>query len=66
MRLKVVAAGVTGLAHLQGVFFDANNFAKRLKTLKGLTPFEYIAKCWATEPKRFTENPFHHSAGLNS
>lgn len=51
-------------AHL-AAFVDAYNFAKRLKTLKGLTPFEYIAKCWTTEPKRFNQNPFHHSVGLN-
>lgn len=27
-------------------FLNAYNFAKRLKTLKGLTPYEYIIKCW--------------------
>jgi hypothetical protein len=27
-------------------FVAAYNFARRLKTLKGLTPFEYICKCW--------------------
>lgn len=32
-------------AHL-AVFVDAYNFGKRLKTLKGLTPFENIVKCW--------------------
>ena len=30
--------------HLEA-FLNAYNFAKRLKTLKGLTPFEHIAKC---------------------
>ena len=47
-------------------FVDAYNFAKRLKTLKGLTPFEYITKCWTEDPKRFKLNPIHHSPGLNS
>jgi hypothetical protein len=28
----------------------AYNFAKRLKTLKGPTPFEYIRKIWTTQP----------------
>lgn len=51
-------------AHLTA-FVDAYNFAKRLKTLKGLTPFEFIAKCWTTEPKRFKANPLHHSPGPN-
>jgi len=27
-------------------FVDAYNYGKRLKSLKGLTPFEYIPKCW--------------------
>ena len=52
-------------AHLSA-FVEAYNYAKRLKTLKGLTPFEFIAKCWTDEPDRFTRSPFHHSVGLNS
>ncbi|ESX29528.1 hypothetical protein X765_15230, partial [Mesorhizobium sp. LSHC440B00] len=28
----------------------AYNFGRRLKTLKGLTPFEYICKIWTKEP----------------
>ena len=31
-------------------FLNAYNFAKRLKTLKGLTPYQYIIKCWKKEP----------------
>jgi hypothetical protein len=27
-------------------FLDAYNFGRRLKTLKGLTPYEFICKCW--------------------
>jgi transposase InsO family protein len=50
--------------HLQA-FLMAYNFAKRLKTLKGLTPYEYICKCWQKEPERFTINPCHHTLGLN-
>jgi hypothetical protein len=46
-------------------FLNAYNFAKRLKTLQGLTPYEYIIKCWQKEPKRFTLNPCHHTLGLN-
>jgi len=30
-------------------FIDAYNYRRRLKTLKGLTPFEYICKMWATK-----------------
>ena len=44
----------------------AYNFAKHLKTLKGLTPYEYICKIWTAQPGRFTINPAQHSVGLNS
>jgi len=44
---------------------QAYNFAKRLKTLHGLTPDEYIVTCWQKEPERFTVNPCHHTLGLN-
>jgi Integrase core domain len=47
-------------------FLMAYNFAKRLKTLKGLTPYEYICQCWQKEPERFTVNPYHHTLGLNN
>ena len=51
--------------HMQ-TFLMAYNFARRLKTLKGLTPYEYICKIWTNEPERFTINPFQHTVGLNS
>ncbi|MCB9985002.1 MAG: IS481 family transposase [Micavibrio sp.] len=51
--------------HIQ-TFLMAYNFARRLKTLKGLTPYEYICKIWTTEPERFTINPFQHTVGLNT
>jgi transposase InsO family protein len=49
-----------------GDFVSAYNFGRRLKTLKGLTPYEFICKCWTSEPKRFTINPIHHMPGLNT
>ena len=45
-------------------FVKTYNFAKRLKTLKGLTPHEYIIKIWKNEPERFTINPVCYTAGL--
>lgn len=51
-------------AHL-AIFLDAYNFAKRLKSLGGLTPFERICQCWTAQPERFRLNPLHHIAGLN-
>ena len=47
-------------------FVTAYNFARRLKTLKGLTPYEYICKISTKEPERFTLNPLHQMPGLNS
>ncbi|MEM6388378.1 MAG: IS481 family transposase, partial [Pseudomonadota bacterium] len=52
-------------SHLSG-FLNAYNFARRLKTLSGLTPYEYICKKWTAEPDRFILNPIHKIPGLNS
>jgi len=46
--------------HLQ-TFLMAYNFAKRLKTLKGLTPYQFICQQWQKTPLRFTINPLHHT-----
>ena len=47
-------------------FLDAYNFAKRLKTLRGLTPYEMICKAWADEPDRFRYDPTHLTPGPNN
>jgi transposase InsO family protein len=47
-------------------FVNAYNFGRRLKTLKGLTPYEAICKSWTAEPERFTLNPLHQMPGLNN
>ena len=52
-------------AHLN-VFIDAYNYGRRLKTLKGLTPYEFICKMWTKEPERFTINPIHQTPGPNT
>ena len=46
-------------------FLNAYNYAKRLKALNGLTPFEFICKAWTEEPQRFRLDPAHHMPGLN-
>src|SRR3954447_5399165 len=51
------------LRHHLADFVAAYNFARRLKTLKGLTPFEFVSKCWSSEPDRFTLNPLHQMPG---
>ena len=47
-------------------FISAYNFARRLKTLNGLTPYEYICKTWTKEPERFNLNPIHQMPRLNT
>ena len=47
-------------------FISAYIFGRRLKTLKGLTPYEFICKQWTIEPERFTLNPIHQMPGLNT
>ena len=49
-------------AHLS-LFIDAYNHARRLKTLRGLTPYEFICERWMTEPDRFRVDPSHHIPG---
>lgn len=51
--------------HLEA-FLSAYNFAKRLKTLKGLTPYEHICNVWADQPSRFRYDPLHLTSGLNT
>lgn len=47
-------------------FVNAYNFGRRLKTLKGLTPYEFICKAWTTQPERFILNPLQQMPGLNT
>jgi hypothetical protein len=47
-------------------FIAAYNFARRLKAIGGLTPYEYICTIWTSEPDRFILNPIHQMPGLNT
>ena len=49
-------------AHLAD-FLAAYNFAKRLKTLKGLTPYEFIYKAWTSQLDRFKVSPLQATDG---
>ena len=44
-------------------FVDAYNFARRLKTLRGLTPYEFICNAWTSQPQQFKINPLPANAG---
>ena len=48
------------------LFLATDNFARRLKTLKGLTPYEYIFKCWRNQKERFKLDPNHYTLELNT
>jgi len=52
-------------AHLQD-YLDAHNVARRLKTLRGLTPYEYICRIRTSEPDRFIVDPIRQRPGLNT
>ena len=45
-------------------FLLAYNHAKRLKTLRGLTPHEFICAQWQNNPAVFTRDPTHLTLGL--
>lgn len=47
-------------------FLMAYNFAKRLKTLRGLTPYEYLYQQWQEQPNLFTSEPSHLTLGLHT
>ena len=47
-------------------FLDADNFARRLRTLRGLTPYEATCRAWADDPSRFRYDPTHSTSGLNT
>lgn len=43
-------------------FVAAYNFGRRLKTLKGLTTYEFICKAWASQPERFRQHALRGQA----
>ncbi len=52
--------------HLSATSWMPTTFARRLTTLSGLTPYDYICKIWTSEPDRFILNPIHQMPGLNT
>jgi hypothetical protein len=50
-------------AHLQPIL-DGYNYARRLKTLRDLTPYEFICKSSTEQPYRFRVDPTHLTPGL--
>lgn len=50
-------------SHLNA-FISAYNFAKRLKTIRGLTPYEFIVKSWSESQNSFRFDPSLLNMGL--
>ena len=50
-RQKATITTGTASAKITSPFINADNYARRLNTLKGLTPYAYIGKIW-TEPQK--------------
>ena len=46
-------------------FIAAYNFGRRLKTLKGLTPYQANCKASPRKPHHSTSDPTHHITGPN-
>ena len=46
-------------------FLTADHVAKRLNTLQGLTPDDYLITGWQKDPDRLKINPCQHTLGLN-
>ena len=46
-------------------YLMAYNFAKRLKAIKGHTPWQFILNQWTINPEYFIFNPNHFLLGLN-
>jgi transposase InsO family protein len=51
--------------HLE-LFHNAYNYARRLKTLKGLTPAQFLSNAWQSNPELFHDETCHLMAGLNA
>ncbi|TWG67334.1 integrase-like protein [Aminobacter sp. J44] len=47
-------------------FVSAYNYARRLKTLNGLTPYEFFCKTWTSQPERFRLDPLQQMPGPNT
>lgn len=47
-------------------YLMAYNFAKRLKAIKGKTPWQFILNQWTIHPEYFIFNPNHFLVGLNN
>jgi transposase len=52
------------LVRLLRDFVHAYNFRRRLKTLQGKTPYEFLRQAWLDKPECFLRDPHHGLVGL--
>jgi hypothetical protein len=52
------------LAGLLSQFVHAYNFRRRLKALRGKTPYEFLCQAWSEKPGHFLRDPHHDLLGL--
>lgn len=64
LQKDVIFASEDYLLRLLKQFVHAYNFRRRLKTLGGKTPYEFLCQGWAHEPDQFARNPHHELLGL--
>lgn len=63
IQQDIVFASRTYLAGMLRDFVYAYNYRRRLKTLRGRTPFEFLRLAWEREPDRFARRPHHEVMG---
>lgn len=66
-RMMQDSVTFTSEAHLRQLvehFVHAYNFRRKLKTLRGKTPYEFLCRAWAEHPERFRRDPHHELVGL--
>jgi hypothetical protein len=54
---------ITDLEAYVVYFVDTLNFKRKLKCLRGLTPYGFICKLWETQPDLFLHEPYHLAVG---
>ena len=64
IRESVTFASEAHLARMLRDFVHAYNYLRRLKTLRGRTPNDFLCDAWRREPHRFLRDPHHEMVGL--
>lgn len=63
-RQSITFASEAYLARFLHDFVHAYNYRRRLKTLRGRTPNDFVCDAWQRDPHRFLRDPHHEIPGL--